>query len=86
MHSLFISLCIHPIPTLPGFTKPFQIKSDAYNAKDGVLIQEHAFLHKPITFLSKILTRSKKNYSFHNCELLAIVTCCKVWRPYINRQ
>ena len=87
MHSLCTALCSHPVLALPDFTKPFHIESDASDtAVDGVLIQEHAFVHKPIAFFSKTLTSRQKNYSVHNCDMLAIATCCKAWSPYIDRQ
>ena len=87
MYSLCTALCSHPVLALPDFTKPFCIESDASDtAVGGVLTQEHASVHKPIAFLSKTLTSSEQNYSVHDYELLAIVTCCKAWRPYIDGQ
>ena len=87
MHSLCTSLYIHPALVLLDFTKPFQIESDAFDtAVGGVLTQEHASIHKPISFLSKTLTSSEKNYSIHDCKLFAIITYHQAWRPYIDRQ
>ena len=45
----------------------------------------HLFTN-PLLSFSKTLTSSEWNYSLHDCELLAIVTCCKAWRPYIDGQ
>ena len=42
-------------------------------AVDGVLTQEHASVHKPIAFHSKILTISEQNCSVHDYEMLAII-------------
>ena len=87
MHSLCTSLCSHSVLALPDFTKPFYIESDASDtAVGGVLTQEHASVHKPIAFHSNILTTSEQNYSVNDCELLAIVTYCKAWCPYIDGQ
>ena len=71
---------------LPDLTKPFQIESDASDTLIGsALTQEYAFA-KLIAFFSNILTSNEKNHSVHNYELLAIVTCCKAWCPYIDGQ
>ena len=85
--SLFIALCSHVVLALPDYTKPFCSDSNASDtAIGGVLTKEHAAIHRPIAFLSKILTYSEQNYSIHDCELLASVTCYKAWRPYIDGQ
>ena len=87
MHSMCIELCSHPVLVLPDFTKPFHIESDPSDTAVGsVLIQEHASVHKPIAFLRNRLSRSDQNYSVHDYKLLAIVTYCKAWRPYIDGQ
>ena len=69
------------------YTKPFQTESNVSNNDvDGVFTQEHTYFHKLIAFLSKILTSSEKNYSFHDCELLVIIAYCKSWHHYIDGQ
>ena len=78
MHSLCIVLCSHPAFALPDFGKPFQIESYASNATlVSILAREYVSVHKPITFPNKNITNSEKNYSFHDCNLLAIITYCK---------
>ena len=87
MSSQSTALCSHPILALPDFTKPFPIESDASDtAVGGILAQKHASVHKPIDFLSKTFTSSEQNYNVYDNELLAIVTCCKAWQPYIDGQ
>ena len=87
MRSLCQALSSFPVLALPDFSKPFQIECDASDtAVGGVLTQEHDAVQKPLAFLSRTLTSSEKNYSVHDRELLAIVTCCKTWRPYIDGQ
>ena len=86
MHSLCNALCNHLILALPDFGKALRIENDTSNtAVGGVLTQEHPSVHKLIAFLSKALTNSECNCSFHDYELLAIVTGCKTWHPYIDR-
>ena len=87
MHSLCTALCSHSVLDLPDSSKPFCIESNASDTAVGsVLTQEHAFVHRPIVFLSKTLNSSKQNYSVHDWELLAIVIRCKAWCPYIDGQ
>ena len=87
MHSPCTALCSHFIVALLDFTKPFCIEIDAFNtAVGGILTQQYASIHNPIAFYSKTLSSSKLNYSVHDHELLAIITCCKTWRPYIDGQ
>ena len=82
IHSLCTTLCSHSVLTLPDFTKPFRIESNiSETAVGGVFTKEHASVHKPIAFLSKALTSSKKNYNVPDCELLAIITYCKACAP-----
>ena len=85
MHSLYTALCSHLVLAIPDYTKPFHIESDAFDtAVGGILMQEHTSIHKPITFLSNTFIRSGQNYSIHGHELLAIITCCKAGRLYID--
>ena len=87
MFSLYIEFWTHLVLALLGFSKPFQIESEICNiAVDGILAQEHTYVHKLIALLSKALTSSEKNYSVHDDERCAIVTFCKTWRPYIDVQ
>ena len=72
---------------LPDFHKTFHIESDASNTAVGSThTQEHAYIHKPIAFLRKMLISFERNYNDHDHELLAIVTCCKAWGPHIDGQ
>ena len=79
------AICSHPVIALPDFTKPFCIECNASDTAVGHdLTQEHVFVHKPIDFLSKTLTSSEQNYSIYDYKLLAIITYCKAWCPYID--
>ena len=87
MYSLCTVLYSHPVLVLPDFTKPFHIEINASDtAVDSVLTQEHTFVRKTIAFLGNILTSSEQNYSVYDHKLLAIITCCKAWHPYIDGQ
>ena len=87
MHSLCTALCSHPILALPDFTKPFCIESDASDtAVGGVFTQQHVSVHKPIALFNRTLSSSETNYSVHDHELFAIVTCYKAQRPYFDGQ
>ena len=39
-----------------------------------------------MAFFSRSLTSAERNYPTHDRELLAIVTACKRWRPYLDGQ
>ena len=57
MCSLCTALYSHPVLALPDFTKPFCIESNASDdAVGGITTLQHASIHKPIIFLSNILT------------------------------
>ena len=44
------------------------------------------YINKPITLLSKTLTSGEKNYSAFKYKLLAIITFCKAWRLFVDKQ
>ena len=75
MHFLYPELCSHPLLSLPDFTKPFCIKSDASDtAVGGALTQEHTSVHKSIAFLTRVLASSEQNYNVYDYELLANIS------------
>ena len=87
VHSLYTTLCSHPVITLLDSTKLFYIDTNASNtAVGGVFTQEHAFVYKTIAFLSKTFTRIWKKHSINNHELIEIIICCKAWCPSIDMQ
>ena len=68
------SLLRAPILALPGPDRPFSIVCDASNFSNGcALLQTDAEgRERVIAFESRPLKAAKKNYPFHDKELLAI--------------
>ncbi|KAI5055206.1 hypothetical protein GOP47_0030351 [Adiantum capillus-veneris] len=70
----------------PDFSKPFVLQTDASNTGIGaVLLQQHESAHwRPISFISRGLTKAEKNYSTTEKELLAIVWAFTKLHPYLH--
>lgn len=68
---------------LPDAAKQFDLHCDASGtAISGILSQEG----KPVEFISRMLTKSERNYSTIQRECLAIVFACKKLRHYLLGQ
>lgn len=69
----------------PDFNKTFTLTTDAsYNGVGAVLSQPDAEnFHKPIAFYSKKLSKSEKNYSVTEIELLALVEAVEHFKLYL---
>lgn len=74
-----------PVLACPDFTKPFQIHCDASSVGIGsVLIQEIDGNEHPVAFHSRLLSKTERNYSTTERELLAVVDSVNHFRPYID--
>ncbi|XP_039293950.1 uncharacterized protein LOC120353595 [Nilaparvata lugens] len=73
-----------PILQLPDFSKQFIVTTDASNyAIGGVLSQVFEGKDLPVAYASRTLNKHEINLSTIEKELLAIVWCCKYFRPYL---
>jgi len=41
-------------------------------------------LWRPVTFISKSLSDTERNYKIHNKEILAVVRCLEVWKHFLE--
>jgi len=39
---------------------------------------------RPVTFISKSLSDTKRNYKIYDKEILAVVRCLEVWRHFLE--
>jgi hypothetical protein len=68
------------ILTYPDFEKPFELHTDASDYAIGAVLSQEK---RPITFLSRTLTKTEENYATNEKELLAIVWALNSLRNYL---
>ena len=69
-----------PVLAAPDLDKEFRVEADASNyAMGGVLSMKCSDeLWRPVTFISKSLGDTERNYEIHDKEMLAVVRCLEV--------
>jgi len=77
---------IKPVLVAPDLDKEFRVEADASNyATGGVLSMKCSDnLWRPVTFISKSLSDTKKNYKIHDKEMLAVIRCLEAWRHFLE--
>ena len=71
---------------MPDHTQPFQIETDASKYATGAVLTQldlNGDRH-PISFISKTLSPTERNYEIYNQELLAIIRALEEWQHYIQ--
>ena len=68
---------------MPNFQDTFIIEADASGDGIGAVLQQQG---RPIAFMSRALSVSKKSWSIYAKEMLAILEAIRIWRPYILGQ
>ena len=77
-------LCSAPILSLPDFSVPFTIYTDAsYFGLGAVLSQRRGKNEYVIAYTSQTLTSAERNYTTTEKECLGIVWTVNYWRPYL---
>ena len=74
-------MCTAPVLTLPDFTKPFVLETDASNSGIGVVLTQGG---RPIAYLSKALSPKHIALSIFEKEYLAILMAVTKWRHYLE--
>src|SRR5262249_31538190 len=70
---------------LPDPDLPIILHTDwSYTAIGGWISQEVDGQERPISFESRKLRAAEKNYSPYDGELLALIHCLRIFRPYIH--
>lgn len=78
------SLTSSPILTLPDFTQPFCLQTDASGTGIGaVLAQVIDGKERVISYASKTLNDAQRRYNTTEREALAVVWSVKLFRPYL---
>jgi len=64
-----------PVLVAPDLDKEFRVEADTSNYATGevLLIKYSNDLWRPVAFISKSLSDTKRNYEIHNKEILAVV-------------
>ena len=75
-----------PVLAAPDLDKEFRVEADASNyTTGGVLLMKCSDkLWRPVTFLSKSLSNTERNYEIHDKEMLAVVRCLEAWRHFLE--
>ncbi|GBN31791.1 Transposon Tf2-9 polyprotein [Araneus ventricosus] len=73
-----------PFVRLPDWDKPFVLNTDASGqAISGILLQEHEGKLHPISYYSKTLSNSERNYPAIKLELFAIYKSVHAFKTYL---
>ena len=67
---------MRPVLAAPDLDKKFRIEVDTsnYTTRGVLLIKYSDDLWKPVAFISKPLSDTKRNYEIHDKEILAVVS------------
>lgn len=69
-----------PVLSLPDFSKPFTVETDACKDGVGAVLQQG---RRPIAFLSQKLSPRNQDLSTYEKEFLALVIAVTKWRHYL---
>ena len=75
-----------PVLAAPDLDKEFRVEADASNyATGGVLSMKCSDeMWRPVTFISKSLSDTERDYEIHDKEILAVVRCLEAWRHFLK--
>ena len=75
-----------PVLAVPDLDKEFRVEADASNYVTGGVLSMKCLNKKwkPVAFISKSLSDTKRNYEIHNKEMLAVIRCLEAWRHFLE--
>ena len=84
--SLILPKHLYGVTAAPDLDKEFRVEADASNyATGGVLSMKCSDeMWRPVTFISKSLSDTEKNYEIHDKEMLAVVRYLEAWRHFLE--
>ena len=71
---------------VPNLDKEFRVEANVLNyATRGVLSMKCLNrLWRPVAFISKSLSDTKRNYEIHDKKILVIVRCLEIWKHFLE--
>jgi len=80
---VFIS---RPLLVVPDIDKKFRVEADTSNFVTGGVLSIKCEDNKwrLVTYISKSLNETERNYKIYNKELLAVIRCLEVWRHFLE--
>lgn len=79
--SLKTALTTAPVLSLPDFSQPFSIETDASGSGIGAVLMQHGH---PLAYLSKALGPRSQGLSTYEKEYMAILMAVDQWRCYLQ--
>jgi len=77
---------IKPVLTALDLDKEFRVEAHASNyTTRGVLSMKCSDeMWRPVTFISKSLSNTERNYEIYDKEMLAVIRCLEAWRHFLE--
>jgi len=75
-----------PVLAVPDLDKEFRVEADASNYTTGGVLSMKGSdeLWRPVTFISKSLSDTERNYEIYDKEMLMVVRCLEAWRHFLE--
>lgn len=80
-HALKQALVSAPMLSLPDFSSPFTIETDASDQGVGVVLMQSGH---PLAYLSKAMGPKSRGLSTYEKEYMAIIIDVQQWRAYLQ--
>jgi len=73
-----------PVLAVLDLDKEFRVKVDAsnYTTEEVLSMKYSDNLWRLVTFISKSLSDTERNYKIHNKEMLVVIRCLEAWRHF----
>jgi len=77
---------LEPVLAAPDLDKEMRVEADALDyAMGGVLSMKcEDKKWRPVVYISKLLSDTKKNHEIHDKEMLAVIRCLEAWRHFLE--